>query len=144
MIMKKLFMKMREEKEESVFNEKHEMDLPIGPDTLINIVTSATVPYAIFNYATNISYYKGGAAISSALKGIGFGGVKGGVATLLIGAGTIYFGMQMFQSFIGGKVLEADYAKGEKTKEEIIEHVNCLPISNVLKGSLIKKVREFS
>lgn len=47
----------------------------------------------------------------------------------------------MIQSFVGGKVLEAPYAKGEKTKEEIIEHINRLPVSNALQGSLIKKVR---
>lgn len=117
---------------------------PIGVDTVINVSASVSIPYAVFEYATRISSFNGGAAISHALKGIGVGGVKGGLATLLLGAGAVYVGMQMTQSFIGEKVLEADYAKGEKTKEEIIEHVNSLPISNMLKGSLIKKVIKLS
>lgn len=124
--------------------DKQETDLPIGPDTILNITTSVAVPYALLNYAISISSYNGGAAISNALKAIGPGGVKGGIATLLCGAGTIHVGMQLMQSFIGEKVLKADYSKGEKTKEEIIEHVNSIPISTALKGSLIKKVRKFS
>ena len=132
------------EKEEAIRKEKQEMDLPFGPDTILNIVSSFAVPYAIFNQAVSISSYNGGAAISNALKAMGPGGVKGGVATLISVAVTVYVGMQMTQSFVGGKVLEADYAKGEKTKEEIIEHISRLPVSNALQGSLIKKVRKFS
>lgn len=129
---------------EVIREEKREKDLPIGSDTILNIATSVAVPYALLNYAISISSYNGGAAISNALKAIGPGGVKGGVATLLCSAGTIHVGMQLMQSFVGGKVLEADYAKGQKTKEDIIEHVNSIPISSALKGSLIKKVRKFS
>lgn len=137
MLANKIFMKNMDEE------EIHVIDLPLGPDTLLNIATSIAVPYAIFNFNVSISSYNGGAAILNALKAIGPGGVKGGVATLLCGVGTVYVGMQMAQSFIGGKVLEADYAKGEKTKEELIEHVSRLPISNALQASLIKKIKSF-
>jgi hypothetical protein len=34
----------------------------------------------------------------------------------------------MTQLFVAGKVLKADYAKGEKTKEEIIDHIIRFPI----------------
>lgn len=133
-----------EEKIKVIREEKQEMDLLFGTDTILNIATSVAVPYALLNCAISISSCNGGAAISNVLKTIGPGGVKGGIATLLCGAGTINIGMQLMQSFVGGKVLKADYAKGEKTKEEIINHVNRIPISSALKGSLIKKVRKFS
>jgi hypothetical protein len=130
--------------EEVIREKKQEKDLLMGPDTILNIAFSSAVTYAIFNQAVSISSYKGGAAISNALKAIGPAGVKGGVATLISAAVTVYAGMQMIQSYVGGKVLEADYTKGEKTKEEIIEHINRLPVSNTLQGSPIKKVRKFS
>lgn len=130
--------------DEVIIEEKQQIDLPLGPDTILNIASSIALPYAIFNHAVSISSYKGGAAISSALKAIGPGGVKGGVATLISVAATVYTGMQMIQSYVGEKVLESDYARGEKTKEEIIEHINRLPVSNALQGSLIKKVGKFS
>lgn len=81
-----------------------------------------------------------------ALKGFGIGdvGVKGGVATLLLGAGATYAGTQKMLSIIGGKVLKADYAKGEKTKEELIEHISHLPISDALQDSLKRRVKKFS
>lgn len=46
-------------------------------------------------------------------------------------------------SFIGEKVLKADYSKGEKTKEGLIKHITHLPISRALQCSLIKKIKKF-
>ncbi|WP_181742450.1 hypothetical protein [Terrilactibacillus laevilacticus] len=46
-------------------------------------------------------------------------------------------------SFVEGKVLKVDYSKGEKTKEEFIEHIIHLPISKALQCSLIKQIKRF-
>ncbi|MCD1159228.1 hypothetical protein LQF35_02635 [Peribacillus sp. N3] len=134
-----------EDKSTIITEEKQERNLPIGLDNVISLVTSVAIPYAVFEFAVKISSYNGGAAILQALKGFGIGGVgvKGGIATLLLGAGTTYGGTQKMLSFIGGKVLKADYSKGEKTKEELIEHIIHLPISKALQCSLIKQIKKF-
>lgn len=134
-----------EDKSTIITEEKQERNLPIGLDNVISLVTSVAIPYAVFEFAVKTSSYNGGAAILQALKGFGLGdvGVKGGIATLLLGSGTTYGGTQKMLSFIGGKVLKADYSKGEKTKEELIEHINHLPISKALQCSLIKKIEKF-
>jgi hypothetical protein len=126
-----------------VTEEEQGLDLPISLDSLVSIAISTAIPYAIFEFAVKTSSYNGGPAISHALKAIGPGGVKSGIVTMLLGAVTTYVGTQKMLSFIGGKVLEADYAKGEKTKEELIEHISRLPISNTLQDSLIRKVKKF-
>lgn len=124
--------------------EEKGLSLPISLDSLVSLATSTAIPYALLGFAEKTSSYNGGAAITNALKGIGPGGVKGGIVTLLLGTATTYVVTQKMLSFIGGKVLEADYAKGEKTKEELIEHISRLPISDTLQDSLIRKVKKFS
>lgn len=142
----RLVVKYTAEKDKSIIvtEEEKGLDLPISLDSLVSLATSAAIPYALLEFAVKTSSYNGGAAISHALKGIGPGGVKSGIVTLLLGAATTYVGTQKMLSFIGGKVLEADYAKGEKTKEELIEHISRLPISDTLQDSLIRKVKKFS
>ncbi|MDJ0306784.1 hypothetical protein [Dehalobacter sp.] len=124
--------------------EKKKFNFLIGSDTIISLATSAMIPYAIFEFAVKMSSYKGGPAISHALKAFGPGGVKGGIATLLLSAVTTYAGTQMILPLICEKVIEADYAKGEKTKEDLIDHINHLPISNPLRDLLIEKIKKLS
>lgn len=143
-----LVMKSKSEEDKStiITEEKQERNLQIDLDTVISLAASVAIPYTVFDFAVKTSSYNGGAAILQALKGFGIGdvGVKGGVASLLLGAGATYAGTQKMLSFIGGKVLKADYAKGEKTKEELIEHISHLPISDALQDSLKRRVKKFS
>jgi hypothetical protein len=104
----RLVMKYTAEKDKSIIvtEEEKGLDLPISLDSLVSLATSAAIPYAIFEFAVKTSSYNGGPAISHALKGIGPGGVKSGIVTLLVGAVTTYVGTQKMLSFIGGKVLD--------------------------------------
>lgn len=110
-------------------------------DKLIAKIAALDIPGLVLLIAINATGFAGAAAITTALAGLGPGGIIGGVACLgligLIAHGISEYG---FDAIYAGVIKEL-YKKGE-TKATILEKIEKYPISKSLKLKLKDQVQK--